>query len=725
MKEGSVLKTLVIAEKPNAAKALVKGLYKEKFEFYEPYKKYKPPQARAGYFESDNVVVTYAKGHILRLKTIEEYLGLPASPRNYDCLPYIPKEFELTLSDDVWYEDQFKVLNNLIHRNDISTIVHFGDPDNEGELIIRELLAYFGNTKPVKRLWCNSMVPDVVASAYYDMEDDKKYTSRYLQAMARQRFDFLWGINISRLLTKKTGQNFPAGRVLVPIVKYIYDRDKEIENFVSITSYGLTATAKKGEWSASTNSFNPDILYNEQKGADVLAGALNKLPKTVTCFEKKTRKLKPNKLFNLSAFQSQFNKEYGYDLNTSLKTIQKLYEKGFTTYPRTSVEYLSQKEAREMERVIAKLNAAGHTVLKFDNKAPVFNDSKCIGGHTALTITTKIPDNEALKNMSEAEQRAYLMIFGRTVSNFCPCAEIEESKLEIKCGEYTFGFTGNKLVSPGFTVYEKRNIKPPIPEFSVGEEVEVLFESCEKNTSPPAKITPSSLLAFLANPYTNELKEINKEDDETYYKLLKSGATLGTESTTAAIVDNAQKYGYIVLKKKSFSITEKGIAFIQLLDAFDINLYKEKNIEMNKEIVAIGNKAYSLEDAKRKTKDELQTIFDRNEKTNITIDANLFTNSIGKCPKCGADVIEKANSFQCVNKDCGFYIYKQDKYFASFGKKISSSIAKSLLGKRKVQLNKLKSKSGKEYSIIISVDYSGQYPKYSTSFPSSNRKKQY
>lgn len=716
------MKTLVIAEKPNAAKALVRGLYNEDFEFKEPYKKYKPPQAKVGYFESDNMIVTYAKGHILRPKTIEEYMGLPASPRNYNCLPYIPKDFELTISDDEWYKEQFKVLEDLINRKDISSVIHFGDPDNEGELIIREILSYFGNTRPVKRLWCNSMVPEVVASAYYEAEDDKKYTNRYYQAMARQRFDFLWGINISRLLTKKTGQNFPAGRVLVPIVKFIYDRDKEIENFVVTTSYGVSANATKGEWSASTNGLDPEINFVNKAEAEKMANTLNTLPKTVIDFEKKTKKLKPNKLFNLSAFQSQFNKEYGYDLNASLKTIQKLYEKGFTTYPRTSVEYLTQKESREMEKIIAKLNAAGHTALVFNPKSSIFNDDKCVGGHTALTITTKIPNANDLNDMSEAEQRAYAMIFNRTVSNFCQPAEVEESKVTIKCGDYIFKYSGNKMINQGFTAYEKRSIKQPIPDFDIGESVDVAFESCEKNTSPPPKVTPPILLSFLANPYSNELKEINKEDDEAYYNLLKTGATLGTESTTAHIVENAQKYGYITLKKKSFSITEKGIAFIKLLDAFGINLYKEKNIEMNKEIVAIGNKAFTLEESKQEIASELQDIFDRNENSNVTINADLFTDSIGKCPKCGGEVVEKANSFQCVNKDCSFFIYKQDKYFGSFGKKITTSIAKSLLQKGKVQLNKLKSKNGKEYSLIISVDYSGQYPKYTTSFPQSNKR---
>lgn len=718
------MKTLVIAEKPKAARALVNGLYNENFNFHEPYKKFSPPKSKVGYYESENIIVTYLQGHILRLKTIEEYLGLPASPRNYDCLPYIPNEFELTVSDDDWYKEQFKVLRDVINRSDVSKIVHYGDPDNEGELIVREVLGYFGNTKPVKRLWCNSMVPEVVASAFYEVDDDKKYTSRYLQAMARQRFDFLWGINISRLLTKKGGDNFPAGRVLVPIVKFIYDRDKEIESFVSTTSYGLTANVKKDNWQGNTNNFNPEINFVSKNDAVTLGNKLNPLPKKVINFEKKKKKLKPNKLFNLSSFQSQFNKEYGYNLKVSLDTIQKLYEKGFTTYPRTSVEYLTQKESREIEKLITKLNAAGHSALKFNPKASVFNDDKCVGGHTALTITTKIPTSDDLTNMSEAEQRAYAMIFNRTVSNFCEVAEIEESKVEIKCDEYTFKITGNKMINPGFTAYEKRSIKQEIPDFVVGENVDVSFETCEKTTSPPPKVTPPILLKFLANPYTDELKEMKKEDDEDYYNLLKEGATLGTESTTAAIVENAQKYGYITLKKKSYSITEKGIAFIKLLDTFGINLYKDKNIEMNKETVAIGNKAYTLESAKQKTACELQDIFTRNENANVTINADLFTDGIGKCPKCGCEVVERANSYQCINKDCSFFIYKQDKYFKAFGKTITSSIAKSLLKKGKVQLNKLKSKNGKEYSLIISVDYSGQFPKYTTSFPTPKKKKE-
>ena len=143
---------------------------------------------------------------------------------------------------------------------------------------------------------------------------------------------------------------------------------------------------------------------------------------------------------------------------------------------------------------------------------------------------------------------------------------------------------------------------------------------------------------------------------------------------------------------------------------------------MNKTIVAIGNKAATLNDSKEKTRDELQEIFQHNLNLNITIDTQM-NNGIGKCPKCGNDVVERNKAFCCTNNDCDFYIYKEDKYFAAFGKKITPTIAKSLLKKGQVQLNKLKSKNGKEYSIIIKVDYNGKYPRYSTEFPVKKTKK--
>lgn len=682
--------------------------------------------AQTGYYEADDVIITYMNGHILRLKTIEEYLGVPEKPRRTDVLPYMPKRFELEVSDDGWYKDQYKVIKSLIDRTDIDYVVHFGDPDNEGELIVREILGHCGNRHPVKRLWCNSMVPEVVADAYYNLKNDDDFTDKYLAARARQQFDWFYGINVSRYLTKKANQNFPAGRILIPITNYVYERDMAIENFTVKQTYGVDSKIIKGDWNTVIRTSKPNIEFalEEKIEATNLVNRLNTSDKIVISTETKDKKIKPHKLFNLSSFQSLFNQKYGYDLQESLNAIQKLYEAGYVTYPRTPVEYLSQKEAPEMERIITKLIARGHD-LQFHKNKNVFDDAKCDGGHTALVITIKLPEGSEFEKLDKREQLAYMLIFNRTLSNFTrEDAVLEETKVEIQADEYVFTITGNKIKSEGFLIYDERNIKEEIPEFNKGEKVDMEFTLQKRETSPPSKVTYSQLLNFLSNPYTDELKKVNKDNDEEYYNLLKTGATLGTEATTATIVANTQKYGYITKKKSTLSITPKGIAFIKLLKELNINLFKEKNVEMNKTIKLISNKALSFDEYKATMYNELAEIINLTNDINITINLD-DSEKIGVCPVCGAPVIEKLHSFQCTNKECQFYIYKEDAYFKSLGKKINKTIAKNLLSRGEVKLNGLKSKkTGKEYSAIIKVDYSNNgKAQYAMSFPDYKPKK--
>lgn len=676
------------------------------------------------------MIITYCRGHILRNKTVEEYMGAPATPRNYDCLPYVPKKFELVVNDsDEWYADQFALIHKLLDRKDVNLVVHFGDPDNEGELIVREVLGYCSNKHPVKRLWCNSMVPEVVAEAYYNLEDYNIRYDKYLEALARQQTDWLLGINVSRWLVKKSHQNFPAGRVLVPIVKFVYDKSKAYEEFVPTFSLGVNGKLTKGDYQTTLAISKPEISFekDEKEAASNLCTEMNKSDKVVKSVTSKNKKLHPNKLFNLSSFQIAMSTQYGINIENSLALIQKLYEKGFVTYPRTSIEYLNQKEMPEVQKVITRLNALGHN-LTFNNKSTVFNDEKCIGGHTALIVTSKIPTAKDMEAMTDGEKAAYFMILGRTASNFCECPIVNETKVVIDVNGYTYTLTGEEIVEKGFLEYEKRNIKKMLPEFSVGEKVNIEFSVVEKETSPPSRATEKDLLDFLKAPYSKEIKAMNEEDDKELYELMKTGATLGTESTTAVIVKNAKTYGYIAEKGKTLVITDKGIAFIKLLDELEINLYKERNIEMNKAMVAVGQKKYTLEENKNQIGEELADSFSKYEKTNITINVDTTT-KIGKCPLCGSPVIEKQHSFQCVNKDCKFFINKNDGFFKRYGKTITTARAKMLLEKGYVKLDKLKSKSGNEYSILIKVKYSpddfepGNFPKYTTEFPAYKSKK--
>lgn len=722
---GIIIKKLVIAEKTSAAKSLMFGLGSDRFDFHE-VKKYKPPNAKCGYYESDSEIITYACGHILTLQTIEDYMGLPASPRQYDNLPYIPSRFLLKTADNPWAKDQFNVLKKLINRNDVDTIVHFGDPDNEGELIIREILQSCNNTKPVKRLWCRALEPSVIADAYYDLKDDNKYSNIYYEALARQQTDWLYGINVSRFITAKTHKNFPAGRVLVPIVAFISERDKEIENFVKGYSYGIDAEVKKGEWSCKLINSTPAISFSKDEKAECekVLDVLKICEPYVEDISIKTKTVKPYHLFNLSALQALMNKRYGYDLDFTLKTVQSLYEKAFVTYPRTASEYLTKAQINDTEKIVNMLKSQGKDLI-FNENSSIFDDDKCEGGHTALVITKKFPSNEEFKSFSDAEKRVYLHIYNRFVSNFAPNAKIEETTVTVKADKYTYKIVGNRVIEQGFMKYETKPIKQEIPEFRKGEKVNMTFSLAKRETSPPSHVTPAELLDFLQNPYKKELAQTSEEKDKEYYELLKSGATLGTDATTGTIVANAEKYGYIKKKGKSFLITDKGNNLLDLLHIFGINLFKDKNIEINKNIKRIGRHSYTLEKNKDDIAAELIESFNNSEPINITIKQG--DDPIANCPKCGSPVYEKLNSFQCSNPDCKFHIFKNDKFFAAYHRKINKTMAKNLITKGRTTLNSLTSKNGNKYSIIIKVDYkntdfdAGEFPKYTTEFPKKKK----
>ena len=174
--------------------------------------------------------------------------------------------------------------------------------------------------------------------------------------------------------------------------------------------------------------------------------------------------------------------------------------------------------------------------------------------------------------MSEREKNGYQTILNRTISNFTELPIIEETVVEFECDGIVFKTSGHKVLRDGFLKYEKRNIKAPLPDFKEGEAADMTFSVKEKETSPPSHVSPTELLNYLANPFADQLKKMKKADDTEYYNLLKEGASLGTEATTMHIVNNAVKYGYITASKKSYSITEKGIALISLLDQFHMIL---------------------------------------------------------------------------------------------------------------------------------------------------------
>ena len=672
------MKKLIIAEKPSLAMNVVKAL--GKFEKNE------------GYFENDRYIISFAYGHLFKLKDINDYIGQKTLWSDIE-LPFIP-EFEFRLKKDKGIKEQFSILKKLIQRKDVDEIINCGDADREGQLIVDLIIKNSQVDKPVKRLWLPEQTEETIRKSINNLEDNFKYRNLHNEGLARTYIDWLLGINLTVLLTVKGSSLFKAGRVLIPIVKYIYDRDMKIKNFVPEKYYILESETNGIKLAIQNLKYRQDeILKAKEKSEE-----LNQLKAKVKEIENKKIKKAPPKLFSLSKLQSKLSKEFKMNFDKSLKIIQELYEKGYLTYPRTNTEYLS---TNEKDRVKSIINSLNEEALEFKD-SKIFNDDK-IESHSAITITAKIPDN-----LSEDEEIIYKTVKNRFMANFTKeDTIINQTVIKINVGDEEFQLRGESVEKSGFLKFENIEFKNKLPNLKQGEEFDVDFKPIEKITTPPVKVNEEALSNYLKSPFSKDEKQ-EYENDEEAYKLMMEGVEIGTEATRTGIIQNAIKVGYLSLKKQSFSIEEKGIKLIELLDKLNIDLYKEKNIEFSKSLKKIYNGQQTIDELLKDTEEKLQKIVKISNNTEI----EAFKSQkeiIERCPKCRGDILENSKSYYCGNykSGCNFNLWKETNYFGQ-KLKISKASAKKLIKGDKVPL-KLKSKEGKEYEAYFTMKINGDY----------------
>ena len=484
-----------------------------------------------GFMEKNGIKITWCYGHLLNLVPPDYY---DEKYKSWSEIPVIPSKFIKTAGKET--AKQYKVIKELIKKE--SEVVIATDSDREGEMIAREILEREGYKGKVKRLWLHALDEASIKKGLSGLLDGQKTLSIYYSAYARQIADWLVGMNYTRLYSSYGNVN-SIGRVQTPTLKFVVDRDLEIENFKSKVYFELEGL------------FNKDIdfkalLDKEDKieGRKTFEAIKEKLSQAdkgvVTDSKKEEKKTAPPKLFSLSSLQKFINNKFGYSAQEVLDICQALYETyKFTTYPRTDCEYLPESQLKEAEIILK--NAPFKTDYPA-SKVYQFDDSK-ISAHHAIIPTLIKPDINKLK---EKEKNVFLEIYKRYASMFYPHLITYVTSLKIDVKGETFKAQGTQVKNLGWKVFyqnEKDEKEPPVPFIEKGTSILLKdLNILEKKTAPPARFTDSTLLEAMKNAG----KFI---EDKAQKAILKDTQGLGTEATRANIIETLIKRDYVKREK--------------------------------------------------------------------------------------------------------------------------------------------------------------------------------
>lgn len=579
---------IFIAEKPDIGKAIANYLWKN------DYKK------QQGYFEKDgDVIVTWAYGHILRLATPEEYDEKYKFWKNY---PIIPKKWQIKPSANT--KKQLDVILQLLKKADI--VINAGDPDREGQLLIDEILDYAGYKGIVQRLLLNAKDDISLKRAFENIQDNNNFKNLYMAGLGRSRADWLVGMNLTRAYSvsaRKYGYNtiFRIGRVKIPTLSLVVNREKEIQNFKSAKYYELIGSFTKDNLPFKAQLKPSDKLIdaeNRIKDKAILQAIKLKLRDadiTVKDVQKKKLTEYPPLPYSLDTLQVEANKKYGYSPKIVLDTVQQLYEKKFVSYPRSDCNYIPEGQFEDAKKIFDILNVPGKDKANLALKSKAWNDKKITAHHAIIPTIVKVND------LDDTQQKIYNMIAKRYILQFFPPCTVEKTIFSLSVADEIFIGSGQTIIEAGFKAFEKSfeekediNI---LPKLKIGDKIDkgdYLIQ--EKKTIPPKRFTEGTLLAAMANIYKYvDAKNPNREK----LKEIKGIGTPATRDTIIAELQDTVSKGRDIepcLKKvkKELVPTDFGISLIENIDKS--LTYPDTTAEMEYKLAEIAEGKQSLQD---------------------------------------------------------------------------------------------------------------------------------
>ena len=643
---------LIITEKPSVAQAIaaVVGALARK----------------DGYFEGNGYVVGWCLGHLAQLVSAEAYDPQLSRWRVAD-LPILPQDWRYRVPQDK--RKQFGILRGLMLRDDVSQVINACDAGREGELIFRNLYDLTGCTKPTLRIWLNSMEEDEIRRALADLRPGSDYDRLFAAARCRERADWLVGINATRLLSVTYHRTLNTGRVVSPTLALLTQRESDIADFVPESFY--TAQLHLGSFSAESKRFS-----NKAEAEEAVVSAGGKC--VVTSVSTKEKSESAPALYDLTTLQREANRVLGYTAQQTLDYAQSLYEKRLCTYPRTDSRFLTDGMEEGVKPLV--LCAAGICGLEppFAVYAEQVCDSSKVSDHHALVPTMSAADCE-LDALPAGERELLRLMAAQVLRAVCAPHRWLETSVELACGGVTYSVKGKTVLDPSWRVYDSAERRDTsLPELHEGDELPVLSaEVKEGQTSPPAHFTEGTLLKAMENA------------GETPEEAERKG--LGTPATRAGIIEKLVAAGFVERKKakKNVSLipTQTGAALTAVLP--EQLASAELTSEWEQKLSQVERGELSPEAFMAGIEDMVRELCGNYTPKLALPQFPTQGEVIGKCPRCGCNVVTGKKGYFCESSICRFALWTDNKFLAAKRIRLSKSQAAQLLRDGRIHINEV------------------------------------
>lgn len=714
---------LVIAEKPVLGKAIADAL---------------PGTAtmKNGCIYKGDYIVTWVFGHMLSLKEPEDY-DIGYKSWNINSLPIFFKDWQVKIGKDgnlnkgqISKSQRVNQIGSLLKQAD--EVIHAGDPDDEGQLLIDELLRWFNYKGIVKRLDTANTTLVAMKKALSHMTDNKPHEPYGWSAYARSVADLMVGINMSRLFSCKNQTLLTIGRVQTPTLGLVVNRDLAIEGHHKQKYYTIAC-----DINFNNDTVQADFIPSKTDSNLVDGHILSKEYAEQICNRLKGQTLKninitkkivyeaPPLPFNLVKLQTYCSGKFGYSPQQVLDITQSLRENHKAiTYNRSDCQYLSEEHYKEapvtMKAVIMNIRYKPKS-LDMNLKSKCFDSSK-ISAHFAI-----IPTNQKvnLDKLSEAEKNVYLAICKYYIAQFMPKAKKEQTNLSIELGNgEAIKAVSTVIIEQGYrSIFneaekDKASNLSKIPEGIYSGKI-TDTDIAEKETKPPSRYTKASLnedmtciSKYVKDPKIKQLllsKDEGKEGER---------GSIGTSATRSGIIESLVKRGFLREDGKKVISTALGRELYRILPD------EIKKADMTAEWWSIQEE---IQNGTANYNKLIDSVYDTIKHIVANVDNYPVVNSsiiaikkkggavIGKCPRCGGDIVETKTGFCCSNwkepTNCKFNIWKKSKSPLFAKTTFTAATVKKLLSGQSVKLKKLVSKTGKEFEAEIKMkdDPSSQY----------------